>query len=163
MCEIFFEPKLNQGKELILNIARLLSKVSLDFTCAAQIVDSGKLQSFVTSMHTTHKEHSAVLIRIAYILGNLTTNFEEARLELNADHACTMQKMVELSCYYLHKEANPRELAAKPEDGKKTKSKYEEFTQGGLEDALTKVVKLIANLSTDEEAAQRDLKIISKD
>ena len=26
-----------------------------------------------------HKESSAILIRLAYILGNLTTNFEEAR------------------------------------------------------------------------------------
>lgn len=26
-----------------------------------------------------HKDSSAILIRLAYILGNLTTNFEEAR------------------------------------------------------------------------------------
>lgn len=29
-----------------------------------------------------HKESSAILIRLAYILGNLTTNFEEARQKL---------------------------------------------------------------------------------
>ena len=64
--------------------------------------------------------------------------------------------MVELSCYYLHKDANP-ELMNKPVESKGKSSKYEEFTHGGLEDALTKVVKLIANLSTDEEAAEREL------
>ena len=29
-----------------------------------------------------HRENSAILIRLAYILGNLTTNFEEARQKL---------------------------------------------------------------------------------
>lgn len=41
MCDIFFDPKLNNGKELILNISRLLSKVSLDISCADQIIESG--------------------------------------------------------------------------------------------------------------------------
>jgi len=30
MCDIFFDHNLNSGKELVLNISRLLSKVSLD-------------------------------------------------------------------------------------------------------------------------------------
>jgi hypothetical protein len=35
----------------------------------------------------------------------------------------------------------------------KTK-KYEEFSAGNIEDAITKIVKLMANLSTEEEYAQ---------
>ena len=34
LCDIFFKPEYSQGKELTLNIARLLSKVSLDVRCA---------------------------------------------------------------------------------------------------------------------------------
>jgi len=34
MCDIFFDNSFNTGKELMLNIARLLSKVSLDIACA---------------------------------------------------------------------------------------------------------------------------------
>ena len=35
-----------------------------------------------------------------------------------------------------------------------TKNKqYEEFSTGNLEDALTKILKLLANLSTEEKAA----------
>lgn len=80
LCDIFFDSQYNQGKELILNIARLLSKVSLDFSCSQKMVESGCLIKFTQTMHTVHRDNSAVLIRIAYILGNLTTNFEEARL-----------------------------------------------------------------------------------
>lgn len=83
MCDIFFDSNLNSGKELILNIARLLSKVSLDPYCADQIVQSGHLAKFMNSMVTTHRDSSAILIRIAYILGNLTTNFDKARQQLN--------------------------------------------------------------------------------
>jgi len=39
-------------------------------------------------------------------------------------------------------------------------SKYEDFTSGNLEDALTKVMKLIANLSTEEKTATRDLQSV---
>lgn len=83
MCEVFFDRNLNSGKELILNISRLLSKVSLDISCAEQIVLSGQMTNFVKAMSSTHRDHSAVLIRLAYILGNLTTNFDSARSELN--------------------------------------------------------------------------------
>ena len=34
MCDIFFDTSFNAGKELVLNIARLLAKVSLDMACA---------------------------------------------------------------------------------------------------------------------------------
>ena len=103
------------------------------------------------AMAGTHRDHSAVLIRLAYILGNLTTNFESARLELNKLEAKSIQTMMELSVYYMRREANPEGF--KPQLTDKGKAKYEEFTQGNLEDTLTKVIKLIANLSTDENAA----------
>ena len=35
--------------------------------------------------------------------------------------------------------------------------KYEEFSAGNIEDAVTKMVKLLANLSTEEQFAQKNL------
>ena len=78
LCDIFFNPEFSQGKELSLNIARLLSKVSLDVRCSQKIVKSGNIRGYLDKM-VQFKESSAILIRLAYILGNLTTNFEEAR------------------------------------------------------------------------------------
>jgi hypothetical protein len=67
--------------------------------------------------------------------------------------------MIELSTYYLQRDINPEMMvkATKPEEKTKGKSKYEEFTSGNLEDAITKVIKLIANLSTEPEPTFRDL------
>lgn len=50
MCDIFFYPDFNTGKELVLNIARLLAKVSLYMACAEQIVKSGHIKKIMNSM-----------------------------------------------------------------------------------------------------------------
>lgn len=165
MCDIFFDPKLNGGKELVLNISRLLSKVSLDMLCAEQIVKSGHISSFMSAMTGVHRDSSAILIRLAYILGNLTTNFEQARQELTTEREQALISLTELACYYMEREQTPEAVSGgtvrpNPTQGGKV-SKYEEFTSGGLEDALTKVIKLLANLSTEEESASRDLEIMS--
>ena len=58
-----------------------------------------------------HKESSAILIRLAYILGNLTTNFEEARqkmCEQPADEKSSFLIIVELASYYLEKDSSPQ-------------------------------------------------------
>lgn len=70
--------------------------------------------------------------------------------------------MIELSTYYLQRDINPEIMvkAIKPDEKTKGKSKYEEFTSGNLEDAITKVIKLIANLSTEPEPTFRDLETI---
>lgn len=65
---------------------------------------------------------------------------------------------MELSTYYLQKDLNPDQIVSTEI---KSKSKYEEFTSGNLEDAITKVIKLIANLSTEPEPTFRDLKLIN--
>ena len=61
--------------------------------------------------------------------------------------------MVGLAQFYLDKDLYGKQET--PKD-KKVK-KYEEFSSGNLEDAITKVVKLIANLSTEEKYAHKFL------
>lgn len=59
-----------------------------------------------------HKDSSAILIRLAYIIGNLTTNFEEARLKLCAkdtpDEKSCFLIIAELAIYYLEKDGQPQ-------------------------------------------------------
>ena len=50
------------------------------------------------------------MIRLAYILGNLTTNFEEARLELTAVDSNSLETIVNLAIYYLIRDGNPESL-----------------------------------------------------
>jgi len=84
--------------------------VSLDYSCAEKIVKSGHIMGYLHSM-VRHRESSAILIRLAYILGNLTTNFEEARQKLcettsqEGQEKSSFHIIVELAVYYLEKDS----------------------------------------------------------
>lgn len=99
LCEIYGDPRFRDHKELIMNISRLLSKVSIDFNCADQLVQTKHTLTFLRTM-TTYKDNSAVLIRIAFVLGNLTTHYEQARQELCQSEGCFSQ-VIQLALYYL--------------------------------------------------------------
>jgi hypothetical protein len=141
-------------KELILNVSRLLSKVSIDFNCAEQMVATKNTKVFLGTMQH-YKENSAVMIRIAFVLGNLTTHYEMARNELCRTKDC-FGKVISLAQFYLEKDIKGAPIKEISKDAK-TK-KYEEFSAGNIEDAITKIVKLMANLSTEEEYASSMLK-----
>ena len=76
-----------------------------------------------------HKESSAILIRLAYILGNLTTNFEEARHKLcqkdNEEDKGCFAIITELAVFYLEKDnAASSENPAAEEQKQTRNSKY---------------------------------------
>ena len=87
-----------------MNISRLLSKVSLDFNCADQLVNHQKTGLFLTMMNK-YKENSAVLIRIAFVLGNLTTHYQTARQELCKKEE-SFKHIMSMAQFYLDKDLN---------------------------------------------------------
>lgn len=91
-----------------------------------------------------------MFIRISFVLGNLTTHYTKARRELGQVEG-SFKRIINLALFYLDKDISGEALREVPKDSKV--KKYEEFTAANLEDALTKVVKLIANLSTEEQLA----------
>mmetsp|Transcript_36960 Transcript_36960/g.56614 ORF Transcript_36960/g.56614 Transcript_36960/m.56614 type:complete len:82 (+) Transcript_36960:928-1173(+) len=65
-------------------------------------------------------------------------------------------KVISLAQFYLSKDSEGAQQAK--EGGRELKSKkYDEFSSGNVEDALTKLVKLLANLSTEERYAHGQL------
>jgi lysyl-tRNA synthetase class I len=72
---------------------------------------------------------------------------------LTEDSSNSIETLVNLAIYYLGRDANPDSF----KNSSQKQSKYEEFSHGNLEDALTKIIKLLANLSTEETQAARDL------
>ena len=167
LCNVFFDPLFAQGKELMLNIARLLSRVSLNMSCSEMMVKSNHVKDFLAAM-VVHKHSSAILIRLAYILGSLTTNFEEARkaICISDNNGSSFEALLHLGTFYLKEMKTgeglktPAQMSSdkKPvkKGSKQLPSKYEEFTQGNLEDAVTKIIKLFANMATEEEVAKAE-------
>ena len=85
-----------------MNVSRLLSKVSIDFNCAEQMVQTTNTKVFLDTLEQ-YKEHSAVVIRIAFVLGNLTTHYEMARRELCLEKKC-FGRIIHLAQLYLDKD-----------------------------------------------------------
>ena len=50
LCEIFGDVRFKGHKELILNVSRLLSKVSIDFKCAEQMVQTQNTKVFLATL-----------------------------------------------------------------------------------------------------------------
>mmetsp|Transcript_36960 Transcript_36960/g.56611 ORF Transcript_36960/g.56611 Transcript_36960/m.56611 type:complete len:107 (+) Transcript_36960:592-912(+) len=75
LCKIFSDKRFSGHKELILNVSRFLSKVSIDFGCAEQMAESKTNMPVFLNIMMDYKESSAVLIRVAFVLGNLTTHY----------------------------------------------------------------------------------------
>jgi hypothetical protein len=65
----------------MLNISRIISKLSLDNNCSKEILITKNL-TFLIDIMTQFKEFTPFVIRIAFVLGNLTTYYDEAREEL---------------------------------------------------------------------------------
>lgn len=67
--------------------------------------------------------------------------------------------ITELALHYLEKDSKANSKSEQAEEQKAVKNqKYQEFTTGHLEDAMTKVIKLLANISTEEEVALKAFK-----
>ncbi len=74
--------KFRGHKELMLNISRILSKVSLDPDCSLQIIKTNRL-GFMVDLIKEYHGFTSFLIRIAFILANLTTFFDDAREQIS--------------------------------------------------------------------------------
>ncbi len=86
----------------MLNTSRLLSKISIDPHCAASMVKKEHLQVIVDLMEQ-YAEIPTILIRVAFVLGNLTTHYEDVRYELSGDMGA-LEKTLRIALHYLDKD-----------------------------------------------------------
>lgn len=64
--------------ELMTNVSRILSKISMDNDCSYALIQTNKLSMLITLLFDYHKIRDFP-VRIAFVLANLTTYFDEAR------------------------------------------------------------------------------------
>lgn len=96
-----------------------------------------------------YKGNTAILIRVAFILGNLTTTYVETRTELAK--LGLIDDIFELVGFYLTKDIEGQETTKEIKKEEIKSKKYEEFNAGNIEDALIKLIRLFANVLTDKE------------
>ena len=119
-----FKSKDNQKhNELMGNISRILSRVSSDSACSYDIIQTNKL-SFLTEMIEEFKMSTFFVERVAFVLANLATYFDEARAQLSTKDS--IKRLFDTALYYFEMEKTEK-----------------------LEGTLAKFVRLVANLWID--------------
>ena len=121
-------------KELMLNVSRILSKVSMDSDCSKAIIATDKLE-FLNGLITEFQTYTAFVVRIAFVLANLTTYFDEAREQLGT--AAEIRRILQVSVVYFEREEAGAEQQVS--------------VGGNIEDTLVKLIRLVANICTDEQ------------
>jgi hypothetical protein len=98
-------------------------------------------------MLTEYQTSTAFVVRIAFVLANLTTYFDEAREQVCLPD--NVKQLFTISLVYFEREENA--FNQKKEESK-GRSKREEAKDVGanIEDTLVKLIRLVANVCTDE-------------
>jgi hypothetical protein len=128
-------------KELAFNIVRILSKISLNYE-ALDVMNlfGNEFLDALCEIMINNVSSNAILIRAAFVLGNLTTVYPDSRQKLLKDGAF-FTNLLKLSDKLF---VNDLQANKQAKDNKKA-----DFNQGNSEDALTKIIRLVANLLTE--------------
>ena len=86
-----------------------------------------------------------VVVRLAFVIANLTTYFDEARDQVG--DIKVLKKIVQVTINFLIKDENPEPI--KPNE--KGIMKKEDTSLGSVEDSLVKLIRLLANICTEEK------------
>ena len=130
-------------KELAFNIVRILSKISLNYEALDVMNLFGPaFIDVLTEIMFANSSSNAILIRSAFVLGNLTTVYPDSRQRLLKDGSI-FTNLLKLSQTLFTNDNNATKEKAKGD-------KKSDFNQGNNEDALTKIIRLIANLLTED-------------
>lgn len=128
-------------KELVLNIVRILSKISLNYE-ALDVMNLFGDEFILTlsEIMLNSIDSNSILIRSAFVLGNLTTVYSDSRQSLLKDGRFFTQLLVISQTLF------ERDLKKPANEDKKN-----DFNRDSTEEALTKVIRLIANLLTEPQ------------
>lgn len=119
--------------EFIHNSTRVLSKLSLDETCTEEMRKISTLKSCLINVMKEHKKHKPIVVRVTFILGNIT--FQDYSDQELFDEKTEIPFLLDLlDLYSIEDERNTSAENVKKE----------------TEDLLTKLIRLIANISMDE-------------
>lgn len=86
----------------MINVSRILSKVSMDNDCSYAIIQTKKLPLMVDLLYD-YQTIRDFPVRIAFVLANITTYFEEARDQIGA-YDKSLGKILQIALNYFDKQ-----------------------------------------------------------
>eukprot|EP00347_Sterkiella_histriomuscorum_P012834 403367048 len=152
--------KFQGHQELMINVSRIMSKVSMDNDCSFSLIQTNKIKLLIDLLFD-YQNIRDFPVRMLFVLANITTYFEEAREQIG-NYAQSFNKILSIAINYFDKEELLNKEGEKTIEDPKNPSAPGRLdpvnNQHNVEDNLIKLIRLIANLSTDESFTQKHLK-----
>eukprot|EP01043_Picozoa_sp_COSAG02_P007875 COSAG02_NODE_243_length_27457_cov_16.852328_14_plen_757_part_00 len=153
LCTILRTEGAAEHVELMLNISRILSKLTLHEECRVPMYTKPTVQALLRLLRE-HETNHALVLRTSFILGNLTTTQDECRNFVLETPGAVEQllsllgQLVDSSC------SGPREpppVVSASSDGGDVAGKGRMAQSSEVDATLVKLIRLVANLAINEE------------
>ncbi|CAH1799821.1 unnamed protein product [Owenia fusiformis] len=132
--------------DLALNVSRILSKLTTHTDCCAKVCNTGSYYKAFLNTLATHRKNEDLVVRVGFILGNLTAKSENAREQLFAAPKALETLLAVFKHYLLEDLQESNASKDQNQNGVKT----DNLPSSKTEDVLTKLLRVIANLSINE-------------
>ncbi|XP_019375668.1 PREDICTED: armadillo repeat-containing protein 2 isoform X1 [Gavialis gangeticus] len=139
LCEVL-EQRISD-KDVCTNIARIFSKLSSYNDCCAALADCSRCYILFLALLNKHQKKQDLVVRIVFILGNLTAKNNQAREQFFKEKGCVS---ILTSLFQIYGEFDMNEKKRKHEAGEEKKTQKH---PSEAEDVLIKLIRVLANLS----------------
>ncbi|XP_025067188.1 armadillo repeat-containing protein 2 isoform X2 [Alligator sinensis] len=139
LCEVL-EQRISD-KDVCTNIARIFSKLSSYNDCCAALADCSRCYILFLALLNKHQKKQDLVVRIVFILGNLTAKNNQAREQFFKEKGSVS---ILTSLFQIYSEFDLNEKKRKHEAGEEKKTQKHPLE---AEDVLIKLIRVLANLS----------------
>ncbi|XP_033741538.1 armadillo repeat-containing protein 2-like isoform X1 [Pecten maximus] len=129
--------------DLMLNISRIFSKITLHTDCCTVLADQPSSYKSFIHLLNKHLQKSDMVVRVCFVLGNITAKNDEARVRLFQENKA-FDVLLSVLKLYLEMDLKAQGKEEKSDDGERGNKLNKR------EDVMIKVVRVIANLSINE-------------
>lgn len=154
----------SRHSELMLNVARILSKLSLNDRCRSRFTKNPRHLRALLRLVSVHPSHATLLVRVCFVLGNLSASNDTNRVRIAVEFGgvpSLLRTMAYFGKRYLRDHsARPGSSESKDgdEDVAEAAAKPKRSNVGGpkdTHDVLVKIIRVLANLAINPDVGTR--------
>ncbi|CAL1534975.1 unnamed protein product [Lymnaea stagnalis] len=139
--------------DLMMYISRIFSKITLHTDCCSVLANQPTCYKAFVHLLKRHVLKEDLVVRLCFVLGNLTIKNEAARLKLFQE-SHSIETLLLILKTYLELDQQGKTCASANSEDSKLNGKVESETEADVnkvEDVLIKVMRVLANLTINEE------------
>ncbi|BFZ09273.1 hypothetical protein BsWGS_12312 [Bradybaena similaris] len=142
--------------DLMLYISRIFSKMTLHADCCSVLANQPACYRAFVNLLKKHLFKDDLIVRLCFVLGNLTIKNDNARLKLFQETDCVETLLLILKTYLELDQQGKTTAVRSNEEGQvgKCEEGDKETEPNKVEDVLIKAMRVLANLSINEDVGQ---------